>query len=252
VRIDVELDTRQLLNCMIHQASDVVAAIVSQANTSEILPESKLSRSSSYLAMPPPPNTRQSQQGAGLVDRRPPLDTGDDDGNKKDNHPPPPQPIVPRRSESFLMLPKGASNGEDDVYRKQATMSSTSIVSPEARAVVADAVAHCALPILSLDRTGPGGDDDDEDEEYFFQDLSPEVCETIVDGIFGSIASSNAATTMTYSGTSTCPASTSSRCRSSIQDDDAKPTNSGFGSMLPRSPQDDPPAKKARTATCHG
>jgi hypothetical protein len=52
--ICINLDTYKLLTDMIHQASRVVAAVVDVANTASIVPESKLCRSSSFLAMPPP------------------------------------------------------------------------------------------------------------------------------------------------------------------------------------------------------
>jgi hypothetical protein len=56
----IELDTKQLLSKMIHQASRVVAVVIELANTSSIVPESKLCRSSSFLVMPPP-STRPGQ-----------------------------------------------------------------------------------------------------------------------------------------------------------------------------------------------
>lgn len=47
---------------MILQASRVVAVVVDIANTSSIVPESKLSRSYSFLAMPPPkPQAKAAQ-----------------------------------------------------------------------------------------------------------------------------------------------------------------------------------------------
>jgi hypothetical protein len=73
------------------------------------------------------------------------------------------------------MLSKDVGDVEED---------RASIVSPEAKAVVADAARR--VPFLSLDRSGGGGNEREEDDEYFFHDLSPEACETIVDGIFGS------------------------------------------------------------------
>jgi hypothetical protein len=53
--------------------------------------------------------------------------------------------------------------------------------------------ASGAIPDLNLNEEATsesqGGDveddDDDDEDEYFLQDLSPEACESIVDGIFG-------------------------------------------------------------------
>lgn len=73
--VTIDLDTHKLLSEMIHQASRVVAAVVDVANTASIVPESKLCRSSSFLAMPPPkaknlqpkPNTSGETVGLELL-----------------------------------------------------------------------------------------------------------------------------------------------------------------------------------------
>jgi hypothetical protein len=197
---------------MIHQASDVVEDVVDEANTSSILSASKLCRSSSFLAMPPPQGMTMRASGASSASPAPGanLPSG-----------------IKRRSESFLMLPNdgndgdsedddtgaasaaqarrrppedcsGSGNSKSNRNSNESAQRPTVIVSPDTNAVAANGESG-AIPDLNLNEQttaesqgGDVDDDDDEDEdEYFLQDLSPEACESIVDGIFGGGGSLN-------------------------------------------------------------
>jgi hypothetical protein len=190
---------------MIHQASDVVEDVVDEANTSSILSASKLCRSSSFLAMPPPQGMTMRASGASPAPGAN-LPSG-----------------IKRRSESFLMLPNDGNDGdsEDDdsgaasaaqarrlppedcsgsgnsnSNSNESAQRPTVIVSPDTNAVAANGESG-AIPDLNLNEQATaesqGGDvdDDDDEDEYFLQDLSPEACESIVDGIFGGGGSLN-------------------------------------------------------------
>lgn len=138
---------------MILQASSVIAAVVEEANTSSIVPESKLCRSSSFLAMPPP-KPKLKRRHSDL------LSQAEDTSSKNKMH------GLDLLSSAAIELP---------------------IVSPDIRAKYPQQPSGIPNLNLVLDENSSANSsitttDVDQND---LSDLSAEQCAVIVDGIFG-------------------------------------------------------------------
>lgn len=156
--VHITVDTRHLLSVMILRASSVIAAVVEEANTSSIVPESKLCRSSSFLAMPPPMpklNRRASSSDGKASDL---LSKAEDTKSKNRLH------------------------GLDILSTAAAELP---IVSPDfrARALMKQPPDMPNLNLV-LDESSSANSSITADEQDL-SDLSPDQCASIVDDIFG-------------------------------------------------------------------
>jgi len=182
--VHITVDTMQLLSKMILQASTVVAAVVDGANTSSIVPESKLCRSSSFLAMPPPkpkvlPSRKLSSSdemaGEGVAEAG-----GNGDSHEHHHH----HDSYKSKMHGLDILGSAVVPADDE--------GGLPIVSPDIRAMKSPTVAPC-MPRLHLVRGVSSNTSSsrsscgsvDEQLQQDLSELSPDQCADIVDGIFG-------------------------------------------------------------------
>lgn len=172
-KVDIQFDTTALLNGMIQQASRVVAAVVHMANTASIVPESRLPRSASFLAMPPP--SQHCTSSPDQYDR----DDVDDDGRRE-------HLLI---EEDCLPANKQVMHYDRDKKLSQTRSSSTILSSDGTKPLNLAAAKNSAhLPNTCVARFEPVTDDEEASGDHWtIPPLSPDECENIVDKVFGGL-----------------------------------------------------------------